>query len=154
MKRLFIAFLAMVTLTANAQNMNKAHMERHDNPRTIEIGRRNDAKIMIAPADRNEADMVIRLIRSTSFDDRKLEVAKVCLALRPMYAADIETIAKTFSFDDGKLKFLEYAYKYCIDRENMMRFTNLFSFRSNSDKWRDFLLKNHKNNTRPTPQRR
>lgn len=84
------------------------------------------------PATKAQEDMVVKVIKKTSFDDNKLEIAKVCLALRPMSADCIMRIAKLFSFDDSRLKFLEYAYEYCYDKQGYCKMARkYFSFSSN-----------------------
>lgn len=147
MKKLIIALFAMVAISASAQNNNGWHSDKHhdDTYGVVNAGHKgHDDRIMIAPASKEEAEMVIKLVKKTSFDDNKLEVAKVCLALRPMFASDIEAIARCFSFDDGKLNFLKYAYPYCVDRENAVNFGRVFSFKSNSDKLYEFIQKYNK----------
>lgn len=147
MKKLIIALVAMVAISASAQNNNSWRSNNHhdDAYGVVNGGHRgHDDRVMVAPASKDEAEMVIKLVKKTSFDDNKLEVAKVCLALRPMFASDIEAIARCFSFDDGRLQFLKYAYPYCVDKENAINFGRVFSFKSNSDKLYEFIQKYNK----------
>ncbi|MCQ2132130.1 MAG: DUF4476 domain-containing protein [Bacteroidaceae bacterium] len=150
MKRLFIALIVMVAMTANAQEAGRGEHPAYsyNTERPMANGQRPMA-YDIAPMDKEQAKMVIKLIKSASFDDKKLETAKVCLALRPMFAADIETIAKSFSFDDGRLKFLKYAFDYCVDKENTLRFSRLFTFRTEAEKWEKYFYDNYKSYSRP-----
>ncbi len=84
------------------------------------------------PATKAQEDMVVKVIKNTSFDDNKFEIAKVCLALRPMSTDCIMRIAKLFSFDSSRLKFLEYAYEFCYDKYGYCRMARkYFSFSSN-----------------------
>lgn len=84
------------------------------------------------PATKAQEDMVVNVIKNTSFDDNKFEIAKVCLALRPMSTDCIMRIAKLFSFDSSRLKFLEYAYEFCYDKQGYCRMARkYFSFSSN-----------------------
>lgn len=139
----------MVAISASAQNNNGWHSDNHHNDAygVVNDGHRGHGdRMMVAPAGKEEAEMVLKLVKNTSFDDKKLEVAKVCLALRPMFTSDIEAIARCFSFDDNKLKFLQYAYPYCVDKENAINFGRVFSFRSNADKLYDFIQKYNKKN--------
>lgn len=148
MKKLFIILFALVAISASAQNntwrSNTQHGEEYG---IVGAGHGHGGHgdmMMVAPASKDEAEMVIKLVKHTSFDDNKLEVAKVCIALRPMFASDIEAIARCFSFDDGKLQFLKYAYPFCVDKENAINFGRVFSFKSNSDKLYEFIQKYNK----------
>ena len=159
MKTLFIALLAMAAMTANAQdygrynndrNAGTINVGRHND--TYDVGRRNDTygidanrhnydnRPIVPPLSKEEAKMVLQMVKNQSFDDNKFEVAKVCVTLRPMFAEDIKAIAKTFSFDSGRLKFLKYAYPYCVDKENAMTFNSTFTFKSDADELYRFIL--------------
>lgn len=157
MKRIMIVLFAALAMTASAQerynnNHNYGNSETWRSDGRTNYGNQGygnhgrDDRFMVPPVKGEEAEMVIRLIKSLSFDDKRLETAKVCLALRPMFAEDIARIAKIFSFDDARLKLLEYAYPYCVDPENAELFSDLFTFRSNADKYFDFLRREYKYN--------
>ena len=147
MKKLFIALFAMVAISASAQNNNGWHSDNHHDDTYGVVNtkhRGHDDHLMIAPASKEEAEMVIKLIKKTSFDDNRLEIAKVCLTLRPMFASDIEAMARCFSFDEGRLQFLKYAYPLCVDKENAVNFGRTFTFKSNSEKLYEFIQKYNK----------
>ncbi len=86
-----------------------------------------------------EVDMIISTVKKTSFDSQKLEVATTCLMLRPMYAEDIARVAKCFSFDNDRLKFLKEAYPNCVDKHNKRFLENSMTFMSGQRDIRDFM---------------
>ena len=143
--------LALCSMTASAQNRSIYQDNSRDNTPMISTDvRRGHNEMMLPPASKEEVKMVVDIIRNTSFDSERLKIAKVCVVLRPMFAEDIAAIARCFSFDDNRLKFLKYAYPYCVDKENTLLLGRVFSFKSNEDKLYDYIRKNHT----PKPVRR
>ncbi len=160
MKKILLALAMIATMTANAQSTwrdegnNPQHNNgNHNNP--VESRYDNNGhyggqgygyvderdymnpqkRDYIRPAEKREVTMVVNMMKKMSFDDQRLEAGKVCVTLRPMMADDLLKMAKTFSFDDGRMKFLEYAFAYCVDRENYYIMNECFTFRSNAEKF-------------------
>lgn len=77
---------------------------------------------------------VMQVLENQSFDDKRMEVAELCVILGDFCVRDLATIAEVFSFDDNRLKFLQFAYPYCADPENYYSLRKSFSFSSNFDK--------------------
>ena len=93
----------------------------------------------VPAASPQEVDVVINAIRKMSFDSQKLEMARVCLMLRPMFAEDIARVAKCFNFDSDKLKFLKDAYPNCVDKMNKRFLEESMTFMSGCRDIRDFM---------------
>jgi len=93
-------------------------------------------------ANENEVRRILRVIKGLSFDEQKLEVAKLCIDLRPMMADDLLKIAKLFNFDKARLEFLEYAFDTCPDWQRFYNSDNIFSFRSSYDDFRRYIQRN------------
>ncbi|MBQ2540931.1 MAG: DUF4476 domain-containing protein [Paludibacteraceae bacterium] len=81
--------------------------------------------------DAQRMEMVLRVLKDQSFDDKRLEVAKLCVSLGAFCTSDLAQVAETFSFDDRRLEFLRFAYPYCLDPENYFMLKKSFSFESN-----------------------
>ena len=77
--------------------------------------------------------MVMRVLDNQSFDDKRLEVAQLCVVLGEFCVDDLARMAGVFSFDENRLKFLIFAYDYCEDPQNYFALRDVFSFRSNFD---------------------
>ena len=77
--------------------------------------------------------MALSVIQKQSFDDNKLEIAKLCVTLGHFCVDDLARMAELFSFDDNRLKFLRYAYDYCEDPQNYPMLRDSFTFSSNYD---------------------
>lgn len=88
--------------------------------------------------------MSLRVIGDQSFDDKKLEIAELCVMLGHFCTDDLARIASLFSFDDNRLTFLQYAYPYCQDPQNYYALREVFSFKSNFDTMMESLHPGHR----------
>ena len=91
-------------------------------------------------ANAEQTMMVLKTIENQSFDDKKLEIAKLCVSLAPFEVRDLAQMAAKFSFDDRRKEFLIYAYQTCCDPENYYLLKESFSFRSNFDEMMETIL--------------
>ena len=135
MKKLFfILLLALSTMTAGAQ-----HRHDHHAPH----GRGNE-RHRIECATHEQMSMVMHTLSQQSFDDKKLEIAKLCVVLGHFCVDDLARMAGTFSFDEKRLAFLIFAYDYCEDPQNYFALRDAFSFRSNFDTLMDNVHPGHR----------
>ena len=84
-------------------------------------------------ASPDQLSMTIQVIGNQSFDDKKLEIAKLAVTLGHFCTDDLARIAELFSFDDSRLAFLLYAYDFCEDPQHYPALRDVFSFQSNYD---------------------
>ncbi len=136
------------------QNHNNYGQQNHNNTYgNYDFNRRDGrwdphSKEYIRPADKHEVKMIIDMLKKVSFDNQRIEVAKVCVALRPVMAEDLLAMAKTFQFDDGRVNFLEYALHHCINPEKVYIFQDAFTFRTNADRFFNSIGYNRNNTWR------
>lgn len=132
MKRtLFIVMLSLVTAVSMAQpphhdhhGHGPGHHDKHaPHPEVRYVERSTPEQLA----------MVLRVMDGQSFDDKKLEVAKLSVTLGHFCVHDMVQMASRFSFDDKRKEFFIYAYPYCVDRENYFLIKDAMSFRSNFD---------------------
>lgn len=156
MKRLLYTLaIVMMTLTAQAQdrrdNGNGQYGNgQHGYGQQVEPGRGHgnagmgmppaQTPYVMPPLDKDEAKMVVDLLKRMSFDDQRLETAKVILALRPMTARDIASCAKCFTFASSKKSFAMYAFPFCVDKENADTIENVLTYRSDRDEFRRMVM--------------
>lgn len=90
-------------------------------------------------ASPEQVEAVIELIKSTSFDDSKMKVAKVCLQLRDMDVSAIRRITECFSFSDKKKEILKYAINHCSNVREYYRLSDVLTFSSDKDDFNKFV---------------
>jgi len=134
--------LSVMTMSAqtpkghgNRYDNQREHVARHDTDRHEYERRMRDA------ATPEQVKAIVKLIKDTSFDDHKFEVAKVCLELREVPVEGIRKMVKCFSFDDNKVEFLKYAYRYCPDRENYFTLAKELTFSSSQNELLKYIEK-------------
>ena len=87
----------------------------------------------IVCATPEQLSMTLQVVGSQSFDDKKLEIAKLAVTLGHFCTDDLAQVAQLFSFDDNRLAFLIYAHAYCEDPQNYPALRDVFKFQSNYD---------------------
>ncbi len=78
-------------------------------------------------------------ISSKSFEDSKLTLAKQIAASNHLTSRQVKEIMQLFSFEDSKLDFAKYAYKYVLDPNNYYIVNDAFKFSSSIDELNDFI---------------
>ncbi len=124
MKKFFLLFMATVMATGlMAQRM-------HQHERDYGHGRTPRAFICATP---EQLSMTLQVVGQQSFDDKRMEIAKLAVTLGHFCTNDLAQVAALFTFDDSRLAFLLYAYDYCEDPQNYPSLREVFSFQSNYD---------------------
>lgn len=78
-------------------------------------------------------------INSSAFDDTKLSTAKSILSSNCVSTDQIVSICESFSFEENKLEFAKFAYRYCTDPQNYFKVSNVFTFDSNKNALNQFI---------------
>ena len=135
MKKLYLsAILALSVLAVSAQSHDRRNDGRERSVYNHEVrGRAHDYSPRGKWANSEQVKAIVRLMNETSFDENKLEVAKVCLMLRDVPVEGIRKMVKTLSFSDNKKDLLKFAYKYCPDHENYYTLCKELSFSSDRE---------------------
>lgn len=80
-----------------------------------------------------------RTINETNFDETKLSTAKTIVASNCLSADQIVQICNSFSFEDNKLDFAKFAYRYCTEPRNYFKVSNVFSFSTSKEELNSFI---------------
>ncbi len=75
--------------------------------------------------DFNEAK---QSIASKTFEDSKLLIAKQITKANCLLASQVKQIMKLFEYEDSKLDFAKYAYKYTYDQNNYYKVNDVFEY--------------------------
>ena len=134
-KSIFVIMMALVSMVGMAQHHHIEPAGKHHH------GPAPRQEVQVIPcASHDQVAMSLRVIENQSFDDKKLEIAKLCVTLAPFEVRDLASIAAKFSFDDSRKAFLIYAYRTCCDPENYYYLRDVFSFRSNFDEMMEAVM--------------
>lgn len=117
MKNVLIVFLCCAAMAASAQS----HRHRH----------------RPSCATPEQMQMILRTLEKQSFDDKRVEVAELCVVLGHFCVRDLAEMAGTFTFDAGRLEFLKFAHPYCTNPEAYPMLRDTFTFSSNFEKLLD-----------------
>lgn len=90
------------------------------------------APVRVANAE--QVQMALQIIEKQSYDDKRMEVAKLCVVLCPFPVKDLARMANRFTMEDRKVDFLKFAHKYCPDKQNYYQLRDVLRYRSDYDK--------------------
>jgi hypothetical protein len=80
-----------------------------------------------------------KTVSETAFEESKLSTAKSIAASNCLSSDQVVALCNLFSFEESKLTFAKYAYKYTTDPKNYFKVNNVFSFDSNKDELSKFI---------------
>jgi len=80
-----------------------------------------------------------KTINESSFDDTKLSTAKSIASSNCLTCDQIAQICNLFSFEENKLAFAKFAYKYTTDPKNYFKVNSVFSFSSSKEELNEFI---------------
>ena len=85
-------------------------------------------------ANDEQVRWALQVLNKQSYDDKRMEVARLCVVLCPFPVHDLSRMAGCFTMEDRKVDFLKFAYRYCPDPENYYRLRDVLRYRSDYDK--------------------
>lgn len=114
-------------------NHNPHHDHHHDH------GHHNSQPTPPPPpaplmASAEQLQWALQVIGKQSYDDRRMEIAKLCVVLCPFQVRDLARMADCFTMEDNKVNFLIFAYNYCPDKENYYLLRSTLRYQSDYDK--------------------
>ncbi len=91
------------------------------------------------PMDNRMFANALNSIRSKDFSDTQLILAKQIVSSNCLLAVQIKEIAKIFDFEDTKLSFAKFSYRYSYDPENYWQINDVFDFESTVEELNAFI---------------
>ncbi|AEA42867.1 DUF4476 domain-containing protein [Fluviicola taffensis] len=85
------------------------------------------------PMSETRFNEVVQSIKSKSFDDSKLTMAKQVINTNCMTSGQVKRLMLLFSFEDTRLDLAKYAYGYTYDIGNYYQLNDAFTFESSID---------------------
>lgn len=88
----------------------------------------------VLTANAEQVQWALQIIQKQSYDDKRMEVAKLCVVLCPFTTRDLGRMVDLFTMEDRKVDFLIFAHPYCPDKENYYFLRDKLRYRSDQDK--------------------
>jgi hypothetical protein len=117
--------------TNSSSNSNQQQVESV--PQNQNNGGQSKPSSCTFPISGSEYGKVTATIKSQSFEETQLKIAKQAIKANCMSTAQIKGICKMFSFEESKLEFAIYAYSFCTDKNNYYNLNDVFSFSTSVD---------------------
>lgn len=141
-KYLFIVLICLTSVGVMAQHH---HQDNHHHDHYTEQhhdshhhdqhhGEHHPAPAPVQYATVEQVNFAVQMVEKQSYDDKRMEVAKLCVVLCPFTVRDLARMANCFTMEDNKVKFLIFAHHYCPDRENYYMFRDVLRYRSDYDR--------------------
>ena len=122
MKRLFFLFAVLVVaagaMAQGPHGLRGHHNDRHGHGDSHRRPPMEQQYYECATSEQMRA--VMDALNGQSFDDKKLEIAKLCVTIGYFCTADMAQMATVFSFDDRRLEFFKYAYAIVLIRRTIL----------------------------------
>jgi hypothetical protein len=91
------------------------------------------------PMSSNDFERAKQSIRSKSFEDSKLTIAKQIVNTNCLLSAQVKEIMLLFSFEDTRLELAKYCYGYTLDIGNYYKVNDAFTFESSIDELNKYI---------------
>lgn len=128
------------TTTTTTNNNNQQTIESTHSQNNGGQTRTQSCSIPVSGA---EYGKVTTSIKSQSFEETQLKIAKQAIKANCMSTAQIKGICKMFSFEESKLDFAIYAYTFCTDKNNYYTINDIFSFSTSVDSLNEAIENKH-----------
>ncbi len=89
-----------------------------------------------------EFNDALKSLKNKSFEDSKLTTAKQICKANCMTSEQIRDINKEFSFEDSRIEFAKFAYKYVFDPTTYYKVNDSFQFEMSIDELNEFIENN------------
>lgn len=103
-------------------------------------GQQPAPQIICATAE--QMTMVLQVLEKQPYDDKRMEIAKLCVMLANFCTSDLARMASRFTMEDRKVDFLIYAYPYCTDPQNYPLLRDALRYKSDYDRLMDTVQPN------------
>ncbi|WP_431136992.1 DUF4476 domain-containing protein [Psychroserpens mesophilus] len=88
---------------------------------------------------RTDFNQALESIKSKTFSDSKLTLAKQITKGNCLTSAQIAQVVNLFDFEDTRLEYAKFAYTYCFNPENYWKVNNSFQFESTIDELNEYM---------------
>lgn len=118
------------TTTTTSSSSQTYQTNSNSNTNSNTNSNNNNCRWAMKPGDFSAAK---KTITESSFDDTKLSTAKSIVSANCLSTDQVVEICKLFSFEESKLEFAKFAYKFTTDPKNYFKVNNVFSFSTSKE---------------------
>lgn len=86
-----------------------------------------------------EAESLVAAVHRQSFDKDKLPMARLALSETGLRAEDLTRLMKELSFEDSKMELAKYGSSRVVDRQNLYRLNEGFTFSHSASELQEYL---------------
>lgn len=145
MKKFFLmAMLCLASLGVVAQHHHHSqpqppqqtqhHDPHHHHPQAQPPHHHQPAPAPVICANAEQMQMALQVLDKQYSDDKRMDVAKLCVMLGHFCTSDMARLASRFTMEDSKVSFLIFAYRYCQDPQNYYTLRDVLRYKSDYDK--------------------
>lgn len=91
------------------------------------------------PMDQGEFESAKGSIRSKSFEDSKMSIAKQVTKANCMTAAQVRQVMECFDFESSKLEYAKFAFDFAYDQGNYYKVNDAFDFESSIEELDEYI---------------
>ena len=91
------------------------------------------------PMEQGAFQSAVASIKSKSFEDTKMTIAKQITKSNCLSVKQVKEILQQFTYEDSKLEFAKFAYKYTCDIGNYFMVNDVFTFESSIEELTEFI---------------
>lgn len=91
------------------------------------------------PMNRADFEEAKNTIRTKSFEDSKLTIAKQIIGSNCLLSGQVKEILMLFTYESTKLDFAKFAYRYTLDQGNYFKINDVFTFESSIQELDEFI---------------
>lgn len=135
--------MGMDIMDVQVQETTTTNQTQTEAPRNNNASNQDNRTNCTYPVNGTEYGKVTTSIKSQSFEETQLKIAKQAIKANCMSTAQIKGICKMFSFEESKLDFAIYAYTFCTDKNNYYTINDVFSFSTSVDSLNEAIENKH-----------
>ena len=85
---------------------------------------------MLRKVSNSDMTAILKALKNETYDSTREKLAKMMICGSLLTSRQIADMAKTFTFESNRLKFLEYSYQFCADPQNYVIAAETLKFSS------------------------
>jgi hypothetical protein len=137
MKKIFLLIVLSAPFYTFAQAQKSGNQDKTDNG-SLPGGKCTNETAMA------QGDFIVAksTIEESSMEESKLSTAKNMATANCLNSDQVTEICSLFTFEESKLKFAKFAYKYTTDPKNYFKVNNVFSFDTSKEALNKYISEN------------